>query len=110
MAPAQRQQGQGEGIPIQSLSPQELVNVRDRVEADFERMATSQQQLSRIITRYAASGRSIEALAASKEGAGCVAFGHALQHHEYQSMLVLRCNTTTSMAVILLLHCHIGCC
>ena len=58
-----------EQIPITSLSPQELVGVRDRVQGDVDAMTESGAQLQRLLAHFSASSRAIETLAESKEGA-----------------------------------------
>eukprot|EP00877_Chromochloris_zofingiensis_P000955 jgi/Chrzof1/10860/Cz05g15030.t1 len=64
MPPAKKQ----EQIPITALSPAELASIRERVEADFERLAEYSVELQRLIAQFGASGRSIETLAESKQG------------------------------------------
>ena len=57
-----------EQIPITSLSPQELVGVRDRLQGDVDQMTESGAQLQRLLAHFSASSRAIETLAESKEG------------------------------------------
>lgn len=81
MPPAKKQ----EQIPITALSPAELASIRERVEADFERLAEYSVELQRLIAQFGASGRSIETLAESKQGKADIrrACTMTYQHQHY---------------------------
>lgn len=57
-----------ESIPIDSLSPAELNDVKERVAGDIERLASSSIALQRAANAFEASGHAIASLGDSKEG------------------------------------------
>lgn len=61
-------QKEDDRVDITTLTPRELVDLRERMEADFDRLAESQAVLNRLVSRLNASSHAIETLAASKEG------------------------------------------
>jgi hypothetical protein len=65
MAP---KRGEDDRVELSSLPPQQLAEIRDRVDSDFDRLAESQAAIHKLISKFNASAHSIEMLASSKEG------------------------------------------
>jgi len=57
--------GDGGSVPVTSLSPQELHELRGRLQQELEALGGSAQQLGRLAGAFAASQRAIQALDAS---------------------------------------------
>lgn len=55
-------------IPITSLPIQELANLKQRIEAEYEQSKETQQQIRRLIAHFNATIASIQTLAESKQG------------------------------------------
>jgi hypothetical protein len=60
---------QNEPIPITALDPQQLMNIRSRMEDELQQIATSAMQLNKAANLFQTSKTSIEELVASEEGA-----------------------------------------
>jgi hypothetical protein len=56
-------------IRIETLDPNQLNGLRERFESDLEQLMQSSMSLQRITAAFGSSGKAIETLAASKEGA-----------------------------------------
>lgn len=57
-----------EQIKLDSLSPQQLVELRQNLNAEIQRLMESGQALARASNTFAGTKKSVEQLGASKEG------------------------------------------
>lgn len=55
-------------IPITSLDPQQLMQIRDRLETDIQNLSQSSTTLAKLAGAFSNSGKAIETLDRSKEG------------------------------------------
>lgn len=56
------------GLRIDTLDPQQLHQLKERLEGDVQRMASSNVSLQRAAGAFGVSGKAIETLKAGKEG------------------------------------------
>lgn len=69
LQPPQPQQGDEDSVPVTALSPQELHELRQRLQQELEALSGSAQQLARLAGAFGASQRAIQTLdATAKEG------------------------------------------
>jgi prefoldin subunit 5 len=59
---------QGESIPITSLDPNQLMNIRTRMEEEVQSLQTSAMQLNRAASLFQSSKESIDTLSSAEEG------------------------------------------
>lgn len=57
-----------EGLRIDTLDPQQLVTLKERLEGDIQRMVSSNVSLQRAAGAFGASGKAIETLKNGEEG------------------------------------------
>jgi prefoldin subunit 5 len=59
---------QSESVPVTSLDPQQLINLRSRMEEELQTIASSAVQLNKAGNLFQTSKDAIDELAASEEG------------------------------------------